>query len=107
MDTFFITAPDLGQLVRANVRSSGSGPGADWHLAGLKVQGGSGPAASFPCNSWLGAGHGLERLLLPDVDGDGKGDEVAGAPLVAYTIAVFTTDVRWGLACGALWVACH
>jgi hypothetical protein len=82
--------------VRTKVRSSGSGAGADWHLAGINVEGASGPARSFPCNAWLGASQGLERLLLPDVDGDGIGDEVAGAPLVAYTLAVFTSDIRWG-----------
>lgn len=54
----------------------------------------TGEAAVFPLNDWINKKAGLERILTPDADGDGKGDEAAAGVLVDYTVKVITSDIK-------------
>jgi hypothetical protein len=50
--------------------------------------------AVFPFNNWIDKEHGLEVLLTPDRDGDGKGDALVGANITEYTVTVYTSDIK-------------
>lgn len=56
----------------------------------------SGEAAVFPWHNWLDTKLGISQLLTPDRDGDGKGDELVGGPIVEYTVKTITSDLRYG-----------
>ncbi len=47
--------------------------------------------------SWIDKEHGLEQILWPDRDGDGKGDVGAVGDMVKYRISTYTGDERWAL----------
>lgn len=38
VDTFFVTAPNVGAMQRLKIRSSNTGLGAAWHLAKVRVR---------------------------------------------------------------------
>lgn len=50
---------------------------ADWYLPG-----------------WIDSKHGLEHLLQPDRDGDGRPDQPDAGSTVEYDVQVFTSDIR-------------
>ena len=74
VDTFSITCPHLGDLVRLDVKSDGSGLGAAWHLDHVEVtcSQNSDHVVMFPCGQWLDKNVGLDKRLKPGSLGDGR-----------------------------------
>ncbi len=59
-----LQAVDVGRVLSARVHSSGTGPGAAWHLDSITVTHcGSGQVAVFQHRGWLDAVHGWEVVL--------------------------------------------
>ncbi|GFR41097.1 hypothetical protein Agub_g1741 [Astrephomene gubernaculifera] len=95
VDTFFLQAPDVGIFQSLRIGHNNSGFGSAWHLAKVEVVNtNTGEQAVFPFHNWIDKEHGLSQLLTPDRDGDGKGDALAGGPIVEYTITTITSDMR-------------
>lgn len=72
-DTFIIACPNVGDIQQLRIRSNGGGLGPAWHLSHVQVTCSTAPdtAVHFTCAQWFDQKHGLEKLLLPDKDGDG------------------------------------
>jgi hypothetical protein len=95
IDTFFLQGPDVGMFNSLRISHDNSGFGSAWHLAKVEIiNTNTGEQAVFPWHNWLDKEHGLSQLLTPDRDGDGKGDALAGGPIVEYTVTVHTSDIR-------------
>lgn len=80
------------------LRSSGGGLGAAWHLAKVEVSSSAtGETLVFPWGKWIDKEHGLEHVLWPDRDGDGTADVGVMGDVLKYRVSVFTSDIRWVL----------
>lgn len=89
LDTFILTGPDIGEVERVRVRSSGTGLGAAWHLERIDVvSSATNTQYAFPFGQWVDAKNGLEHFI--NVDG-GAGPTT---DLVDYRVAVYTSDMR-------------
>ena len=54
IDTFQLSAVEMGELMKLRVRHDGAGMGAGWFLDRIDVRSElSGKGFSFPCNRWL------------------------------------------------------
>jgi hypothetical protein len=93
VDTFFLQAPDIGNVTHVRVRSSGQGAGGAWHLATITAtHSGSGQEVHFSHGGWLDQKHGLQVLLAP---ASGAAGAAAGPPAeLVYEVAVYTSDIR-------------
>ena len=56
MDTFTVSAVDLGLLTKVKVRQDDSGGSSAWHCSHVEVQREGGDARVFPCGKWLATG---------------------------------------------------
>lgn len=64
MHVLALQAVDVGRVLSARVRSTGTGPGPAWHLDSITVTHcGSGQVAVFHHRGWLDAVHGWEVVL--------------------------------------------
>ena len=83
-------------IFRAQINSNGRGLGAAWHLSHIEVVNtGTNEKLVFPFHGWVDKKHGLEHMLHPDRDGDGKADAADGSGgVVEYQVQTFTSDIR-------------
>lgn len=76
VDTFFITAPDVGEMQSLRLTSDGKHMGTAWHLDHVEVHNSkTNESLTFPFGNWFDNEHGLTHLLYPDRDGDGVADK--------------------------------
>jgi len=95
VDTFFITAPDVGEMQSLRLTSDGKHMGTAWHLDHVEVHNSkTNESLTFPFGNWFDNEHGLTHLLYPDRDGDGVADKGPVADTKDYRVSVYTTDVR-------------
>uniref|UniRef100_A0A7S3VHN2 PLAT domain-containing protein n=1 Tax=Dunaliella tertiolecta TaxID=3047 RepID=A0A7S3VHN2_DUNTE len=95
VDTFFVTAPNMGPMKALKVKSSNTGLGAAWHLAKVEVSSSAtGEKLVFPFHNWFSNENGTEHVLWPDRDGDGTGDVGELGSLVKYRVSTYTADER-------------
>ncbi|KAJ9526209.1 hypothetical protein QJQ45_009677 [Haematococcus lacustris] len=95
VDTFFLSAPNVGPMTSVVLRSSGGGLGAAWHLLKLEVaSSATGETLVFPWNKWISQEAGLQHTLWPDRDGDGVADVGVAGDTVKYRVTVYTSDLR-------------
>jgi hypothetical protein len=88
VDTFFIAAPDVGEMHSLRLTSDGAHMGAAWRLTTVEVHNSkTDETLIFPFNDWIDREHGLTHLLYPDRDGDGLADkgEVADTKVARRT----------------------
>ncbi|KAF5837533.1 hypothetical protein DUNSADRAFT_4226 [Dunaliella salina] len=94
VDTFFVTAPNMGPMKALKVKSSNTGLGASWHLAKVEVaSSATGEKLVFPFHDWFSNDNGTVHVLWPDRDGDGTGD-AGELGLVKYRVSTYTADER-------------
>ncbi|KAG2499991.1 hypothetical protein HYH03_002273 [Edaphochlamys debaryana] len=88
-DTFILTGPDVGEVERIRVRSSGTGLGAAWHLDKIDVMSSAtGNQYSFPFRGWVDEKNGLDHYINRD------GGTGPTTDLVDYKVSVYTSDIR-------------
>eukprot|EP00873_Tetraselmis_striata_P010472 jgi/Tetstr1/430736/TSEL_020527.t1 len=88
VDTFTVTAADVGAVEELRVWHDSKGVGAAWHLDMIEVYNtGTNTRYFFECNAWLDKAHGIEKTLKATPN-DPK------AQMVKYKITVHTSDKR-------------
>ncbi|PNH12713.1 Lipoxygenase y domain-containing protein 1 [Tetrabaena socialis] len=89
IDTFILTGPDVGELERVRVRSSGTGLGAAWHLDTIDVvSSATNTQYAFPFRGWIDDKNGLDHTINRD------GLDGPTTDLVEYRVTTYTSDIR-------------
>ncbi|GLC44364.1 hypothetical protein PLESTF_000049800 [Pleodorina starrii] len=88
-DTFILTGPDVGEVERVRIRSSGTGLGSAWHLDVIDVvSSATNTQYSFPFRGWIDEKNGLDHTINRD------GGSGPSTDLVEYRITTYTSDIR-------------
>lgn len=89
LDTFILTGPDVGDVERVRVRSSGTGLGSAWHLDSIDVvSSATNTQYSFPFKGWIDDKNGLDHFINRD------GGAGPTTDLVDYKVTTYTSDIR-------------